>query len=84
MAKLTTHQAYGLAAILAGIASVLQLLDRDWFQGTTGLVLTAMLTLAAVGFPERSALNKRIYYMLLGVVIVLLVIRLFIHFNSAA
>jgi hypothetical protein len=76
MAKLTAHQAYGIAAVLATVAAVLQLLDRDWFRGAVGLVLAATMTLAATGFPERSAVNKRLYYGLLGVLIVVLSIQI--------
>ena len=76
MAKLTTHQAYGIAAVLAAAATVLQLLDRDWADAAIGLVLVAYMTLAATGFPERSPLNKRLYNGLLGVVIVLLAIQI--------
>jgi hypothetical protein len=72
MAKLTTHQVYGIAAVLATVAAILQLLDRDWFRGAVGVVLAATMTLAATGFPERSPTNKRLYYGLLGVLIVLL------------
>jgi hypothetical protein len=76
MAKLTAHQAYGIAAVLATVAAILQLVDRDWFRGAVGLVLAATMTLASMGFPERSATNKRLYYGLLGGLIVLLSIQI--------
>jgi hypothetical protein len=76
MPKLTSRQAYGLAAVLATIAAVLQLADRDWFRGAVGLVLAVTMTAAATGFPERSATNRLLYYGLLGVLIVLLSIQL--------
>lgn len=79
MAKLTTHQVYGIAAVLAAVATILQLLDRDWFHGAIGVVLVVTMTLAAMGFPERSPLNKRLYNGLLGVVIVLLSIQIIVR-----
>jgi hypothetical protein len=79
MAKLTTHQAYGIAAVLATVAAILQLADRDWFDGAVGLVLASTMTLAATGFPERSGVNKRLYYGVLGVLIVLLSIKILVH-----
>jgi hypothetical protein len=67
---------YALAAVLAGIASVLQLIERDWFRGITGLLITATMAVAATGFPDRSAGNRRIYFVMLGVVVVLLIIQI--------
>lgn len=79
MAKLSAHQAYGIAAVLATVAAVLQLLDRDWFHGAIGLFLAGVMTLAATGFPERSATNKRVYNVLIGVVIVILIIQIIVR-----
>lgn len=70
------HRLYALAAVLAAIAAVLQLLERDWFRAATGLALAATMGVAATGFPERSPANKRLYYVLLGIVSVLLIIQI--------
>jgi len=70
--KINTHQAYGLAAVLAIVAAILQLTAREWFRAGTGVVLAVTMVLAATGFPERSATNKRLYYALLIVLIALL------------
>jgi hypothetical protein len=79
MAKLTAHQAYGIAAVLATVAAILQLADRDWFNGGIGIVLAVTMAVAATGFPERSLANKRLYYGLLGVLIVLLSIQIVVR-----
>jgi len=79
MAKVTTHQVYGIAAVLAAVATILQLLDRDWVDAAIGVVLVAYMTLAATGFPERSPLNKRLFNGLLGVVIVVLIIQIIVR-----
>jgi len=70
-------QLYGLAAVLAAVAAVLQLLDRDWFRAASGAALALAMVLAATGFPEKSVANKRIYYAILGVVIVSMSVRIF-------
>lgn len=70
------HQLYAVAAVLAAIAAILQLLEREWFRGATGAFLAATLALAATGFPEKSVANRRIYYGMLGVVIVVMSVRI--------
>ena len=70
------YRLYPLAAVFATIAAVLQLLDRDWFRAATGFALAATMGVAATGFPERSPANKRLYYVLLGIVSVLLIIQI--------
>ena len=70
------HKLYALAAVLAAIAAVLQLAGRDWFRGATGIAIAATMAVAATGFPERSAANKRVYYLMLGIVSVLLIVQL--------
>ena len=82
--KITTHQAYGLAAVLAIVASILQLTARQWFRGATGFVVATMLVLAATGFPEKSESNKRIYHGVLGIVIVLLSIQIILSLTGNA
>jgi len=82
--KITTHQAYGLAAVLAVVASILQLTAREWFRGVTGLIMATMLVLAATGFPEKSESNKRIYYGVLGIAIVLLSIQIIMSLTGRA
>ncbi len=82
--KITTHQAYGLAAVLAIVAAILQLTNREWFRAATGVVVATMLVLAATGFPERSPTNKRIYYGVLGIAIVLLSIQIIASLTGRA
>jgi hypothetical protein len=65
-----------LAAAAALVASVLQLLERDWLRGGTGLAIAAALGLIAAGLPERSQAGRWLVYGLLGLVFVLLGIRL--------
>ena len=48
------HQLYGLAAVLAAVAAILQLMEREWFRGATSAILAAAMALAATGFPEKS------------------------------
>jgi hypothetical protein len=67
----------GVAALAAAISTVLQLADRDWLRGATGLALTATLALVATGLPERSRAGKWLGYAFLTVAFVLLAIRLF-------
>ena len=66
----------GLAAAAATIAAALQLAERDWLRGATGLVVAAVLMLIASGLPERTIAVKRLSYGLLGVAFILLAIRI--------
>jgi hypothetical protein len=66
----------GLVAVAALIASVLQLIERDWLRGVTGLVIAATFAITAAGLPERSQSGRWLVYGLLTVVFVLLGIRL--------
>ena len=70
------NQLYAVAAVLVAVATILQLIDRDWFRAASGAFLAATMALAAMGFPEKSVANKRIYYGMLGVVIVVMSIRI--------
>lgn len=80
--KINTRQAYGLAAVLAIIAAILQITSGEWFRAGTGVVLAATMVLAAMGFPERSATNKRLYYGLLIVLIALLSFQIVTRLTS--
>lgn len=71
------NQLYGIAAVLAAVAAILQLIEREWFRGATSAILAAAMALAATGFPEKSVANRRIYYAMLGAVIVAMSIRIF-------
>jgi hypothetical protein len=82
--KINTRQAYGLAAVLAIIAAILQLTTREWFRAGTGVVLALTMVLAATGFPERSETNKRVYYVVLGFLIVLLSIQIITRLRGSA
>lgn len=66
----------GLASVAATIAGALQLAERDWLRGATGLAVAATLALIATGLPERSVAGKWLSYALLGVAFSLLGIRL--------
>lgn len=74
--NIKTRQVYGLAAVLATTAAILQITAGEWFRAGTGVVLAAAMVLAAMGFPERSETNKRLYYALLTVLIVLLSVQI--------
>jgi hypothetical protein len=76
MAINKTHLYY-VAAGLAGAAAILQFINGDPFRGATAAALAGVMILAATGFPEKSATNKRIYLVILGVVIGLMFVRLF-------
>jgi hypothetical protein len=67
----------GVAALAVGISSVLQLWERDWLRGSTGLAIAATLCVIATGLPDRSRVGKWLAYGLLVVAFVLLGIRLF-------
>lgn len=75
------NQLYYVAAVLAGIAAILQFIDRDWFRGGTAAALAGAMVLAATGFPEKSAANRRIYFVILAVVIGAMLIRLFLRYR---
>jgi len=74
------NQLYYVAAVLAGIAAILQFIDRDWFRGATAAALAGAMILAATGFPEKSATNRRIYFVILAVVIGSMLIRIFTRY----
>lgn len=67
----------GLAAAAALIAGMLELVERDWLRGVTGLAVAATLGMLATGLPERSVGAKWLTYGLLAVVFILLGLRLF-------
>jgi hypothetical protein len=71
------NQIYYVAAVLAALASILAFIDGDWFRGGTSAALAGAMVLAATGFPEKSATNRRIYFLILAVVIGTMFIRLF-------
>jgi hypothetical protein len=71
------RELFALAAAAALITAMLELLDRDWLRGVTGLGVAATLGLLATGLPERSATAKYVTYLCLAVVFVLLGVRLF-------
>jgi hypothetical protein len=76
VASRKTRRLYALAAVLAAVAASLQLAERDWFRAVTGFMFAGIMTLAATGYPERSETNRRVYFGLLGIVIVLLIIQI--------
>lgn len=78
---INARRMYAVAAVLAAVAAVLQIIDRDWFRVAISGVLAAAMALAASGFPEKSAANMRIYYAMLGVVAVMLGVRIFLRFQ---
>lgn len=67
----------GVAAAAAAIAATIQLAEREWLRGATGLAITATLALIATGLPERSRGAKWLSHVLLAAAFVLLGIRLF-------
>lgn len=75
------NQLYAVAGVLAAVSAILQFLERDWFRGATGAFLAATMALAATGFPEKSVANRRIYYGMLGVVIVVMSVRILARFR---
>jgi len=68
---------YYVAAVLAAIAAILQFIDGDWVRGGTAAALAGAMVLAATGFPQRSATNRRIYLLILAVVIGSMFVRVF-------
>jgi hypothetical protein len=66
----------GVAAVAAAIASALQLAEREWLRGATGLAITATFALIATGLSERSRGGKWLSHVTLGAAFVLLGIRL--------
>lgn len=71
------NQLYYVAAVLAGLAAILQFIDGKWFRGGTSAALAGAMVLAATGFPEKSPTHRRIYFAVLVVVIGAMFIRLF-------
>lgn len=71
------NQLYYVAAVLAAAAAILAFVDGDWFRGGTSAALAGAMVLAATGFPEKSATNRRIYFLILAVVIGSMFIRIF-------
>jgi len=67
----------GVAAAAVVVTAALQLAERDWLPGATGLVVAAVLMLIATGLPERTGAAKRLSYGLLGVAFILLAMRIF-------
>ena len=66
-----------VAAALAVIVSVLQLIDRDVLRGIAGLTIAVTMGAIAAGLPERGRNGKWVVYGLLAVVFVLLAMRMF-------
>ena len=66
----------GMAAGAALIASVLQLVERDWLRGATGLAIAATFSVIAADVPERSPTGRWLVYGFLTLTFVLLGIRL--------
>jgi TRAP-type C4-dicarboxylate transport system permease small subunit len=66
----------GMAAGAALIAGAIQLLERDWLRGATGLAIAATFGAIAAALPERSQTGKWLAYGFLAVAFVLLGIRL--------
>ena len=75
------NQLYYVAAVLAAIAAVLQFIDGDWVRGATAAALAGAMVLAGTGFPEKSATNRRIYFLILAVVIGTMFIRVFTRYR---
>jgi hypothetical protein len=65
-----------VAAAVAAITAVLQLVERDWLRGANGLAVTAALVLIATGLPERSIAGKRLSYAFLVGALILSGLRL--------
>jgi hypothetical protein len=76
VASRKTRRLYALAAVLAAGAASLQLAERDWFRAVTGFTIAATMVLAATGYPERSEANRRVYFGLLGIVVVMLIVQI--------
>ena len=72
---------YYLASVLAAVAGILQFIEGDWVRGATAAALAGAMLLAASGFPERSATNRRIYLLILAVVIGSMFFRLFTRYR---
>lgn len=66
----------GMAATATMFTGALQLVERDWLRGGTGLVVAAVLGLVATGLPERTIAAKRLSYGLLAVAFILIAIRI--------
>lgn len=68
----------GLAAVAAGLAGVLQLLEGDYLRGATGLAIAGIFGVIAADMPRNSpAAAKVLGYGLLIAAFALLGIRMF-------
>jgi hypothetical protein len=65
-----------VVAVVAAISAVLQLAERDWLQGATGLTVAATFAIVVTGLPERSVAGKWLIYALLVAIFILQGIRL--------
>jgi hypothetical protein len=65
-----------VVAVVAAISALLQLTERDWLRGVTGLTLAATFAIIATELPERSSAGKWLVYALLVAIFILLGIRL--------
>jgi hypothetical protein len=65
-----------VVAVVAAISAVLQLAERDWLRGATGLTVAATFAIIATGSAERSTAGKWLTYALIVAIFILLGIRL--------
>ena len=75
------RQLYWIAAALAALSAILQLTAREWFRGVTGIVIAFAMSLAALGFPERSETNRRLYFALLGLMSAMLIAQIYMRMS---
>lgn len=66
----------GLAATATMFSAALQLVEREWLRGGTGLIVATVLGLVATGLPERTIAAKQLSYGLLVVAFILIAIRI--------
>ena len=66
-----------IAAAAALIAAVLQLVERDWIRGATGLAIAATFIAIATDLHKRSQAARWLAYGFVSLAFVLLGVRLF-------
>ena len=65
-----------LPAAAAAMSAVLQLAERDWLRGATGLTVATTFAMIATGLPDRSTAGKWLTYALIAAMFILIGIRL--------
>lgn len=65
-----------VVAVVAAISAGLQLAERDWLRGASGLTVAAAFAIIATGLPERSVAGKWLIYALIVAIFILVGIRL--------